>query len=559
MYNHITNKWTKERRIPVDVRHREVRKHILSTLKKWLDEHPKTDVVRFTTFFYNFDLIYNREGKEKRVDWFGYLSCVSPAAILEFEREYGYRLRPNDFVNFGYYNNPFMNPSKKYLDWMEFNQKFVSEFARQCVDMVHAAGKKAIMFFGDHWIGTEPYGKYFKNIGLDAVVGAAGDGVTTRMIADIPIKETEARFYPYFFPDIFHEGGNPVEVSKEIWIKCRRAILQKPMKRMGYGGYLSLAVKFPDFIEHVKDIRKQFGEIWDYSKGQKPYKAPIKIGALNSWGAIRTWQTHQVTHFMWNRKCYSYLGVFEALAGLPVEVEFLSFDDIRKDGIRDDINLIINAGDAYTSWSGGENWKDVRIIELIREWVANGGGFIGVGEPTAYEYNGSYFQLSDILGVQKEIGYTVNNNKLTWEIDENHFILMDKIEQFYDPGEDVGYIYKTNENASILADDGKSCTIAANTYGLGRSVYFRGLPFSMANTRLLLRAIYWCTRMENEINTWFSENINTECVYYPQSSCFAVVNNSCAEQKTKLHMPDGRKIDVALGPMELKWYNTNEV
>ena len=27
---------------------------------------------------------------------------------------------------------------------------------------------------GDHWIGTEPYGEYFKEVGLDAVVGSVG-------------------------------------------------------------------------------------------------------------------------------------------------------------------------------------------------------------------------------------------------------------------------------------------------------------------------------------------------------------------------------------------------
>lgn len=42
-----------------------------------------------------------------------------------------------------------------------------------------------MMFLGDHWIGTEPYGKYFAGIGLDAVVGSVGSGVTLRMISDI--------------------------------------------------------------------------------------------------------------------------------------------------------------------------------------------------------------------------------------------------------------------------------------------------------------------------------------------------------------------------------------
>lgn len=129
---------------------------------------------------------------------------------------------------------------------------------------------------------------------MDAVVGAAGDGVTTRMIADIPVKETEARFYPYFFPDIFHEGGDPVGESLPIWIKCRRSMMRKPTARMGYGGYLSLALKFPDFIDHVTEITRQFKAIHDQSRGTKPYTAPFKVGMLNSWGRIKSWQTHQV-------------------------------------------------------------------------------------------------------------------------------------------------------------------------------------------------------------------------------------------------------------------------
>ena len=40
-------------------------------LQKWIDENPEIDVVRFTTFFYHFTLIYNKQAKEKLFDWFG--------------------------------------------------------------------------------------------------------------------------------------------------------------------------------------------------------------------------------------------------------------------------------------------------------------------------------------------------------------------------------------------------------------------------------------------------------------------------------------------------------
>ena len=71
MYNHLTNNWTEEHRMPIDVRYSEVQAHILTVLEQWLKDHPKTDVVRFTTFFYCFDLIYNHLGKERAVNWFG--------------------------------------------------------------------------------------------------------------------------------------------------------------------------------------------------------------------------------------------------------------------------------------------------------------------------------------------------------------------------------------------------------------------------------------------------------------------------------------------------------
>ncbi|SDA43811.1 1,3-beta-galactosyl-N-acetylhexosamine phosphorylase [Lachnospiraceae bacterium G11] len=545
MYNHITNGWTKEHRIPVDVRHEDAGKHVLEILEDWLKNHPKTDVVRFTTFIYCFDLIYNQFGKEKQVNWFGYAACASPLALEMFEKEYGYSLRPEDLTDNRMYNTPFKNPTKKYLDWMDFNQRFVASFAKKCVDLVHKYNKKAIMFLGDHWAGTEPYGKYFPSIGLDAVVGAAGDGVTTRMIADIPVKETEARFYPYFFPDVFHEGGNPVEESQNVWIKCRRSLLQKPMERMGYGGYLSLACKFPDFIEHVKDVAGQFRMIYDETQGKGCDKTGIKVYVLNTWGKIRTWQTHQVAHSLWNQRCYSYLGAFEALSGLPVDVEFISFDDIRQNGIPEDASVILNAGDAGTAWSGDDNWADERIQALIRKWVRSGGGFLGIGEPTAHRDKGQLFVLQDVLGVQRELGLTASCNKPVHnEKVKQHFITRD-LNDSPDYGEGMGMIYQASPSCEILDVSNLSCSMAANEYGSGRAFYMAGCPYDNVNSRILFRALMWLTHKENEWVKWLTDNVNVECNYIDGKA--VISNNSANKQKVNI----GGSV-IELKPYELK-------
>lgn len=553
MYNHKTNDWKEEHKLPVDPRYEKARVHLLEVLKKWLDEHPRTDIVRFTTFFYNFDLIYGENGRERQVDWFGYLSCVSPKAVLDFEKEYGYRLRPEDFIDNGYYNTPFKVPSKRYLDWMEFNQRFVAGFAKECVDIVHKAGKKAIMFLGDHWAGTEPYGKYFGEIGLDAVVGAAGDGVTTRMISDIPVKATEARFYPYFFPDVFHEGGNPVKESLDVWRKSRRALLRKPTERMGYGGYLSLAVGFKDFVDHIGEVCREFRTIHNMTKGTKSYSAPFKVAVLNAWGCTRSWMTHQVAHSLWNQRCYSYLGILEALSGLPFDIEFISFEDIKANGISSDTGVIVNAGDAGTAWSGGELWKDESVVSYIRKWVYSGGGFIGVGDPTACEFNGAFFQLSDILGVQKEIGYSAGHNKSEFTITEKHFITADVKEQI-NYGEGMDSICKCCDTTKILDVNNRSCSLAVNTFGKGRAVYIAGLPFSMENTRLLSRAIYWAANKEEEMLFWYSDNPEVECAAYPETGCYVVINNSLEKQKCNISEPNGNRTLVELDPIGYKWF-----
>ena len=209
MYNHITNDWgDKPHEIPFDVRKPYSRDYVVEYLKHWLqeEENKRCDIVRFTTFFYHFTLIFNQHAKEKFVDWCGYGASVSTEAILAFEQELGYRLRPEVFVQNGYYNSTFCVPTKEYRDYIDFTQRFVSERAKELVDLVHEAGKEAMMFLGDNWIGTEPYGAYFPSIGLDAVVGSVGGGATLRLISDIPgVKYHEGRFLPYFFPDTFHE------------------------------------------------------------------------------------------------------------------------------------------------------------------------------------------------------------------------------------------------------------------------------------------------------------------------------------------------------------------
>ena len=559
MYNHITNNWgDKPHEIPFDVRQTTSGNFAKEYLIQWLKDNPATDVVRFTTFFYHFTLVFNDKAKEKFVDWFGYGATVSVKALEEFEQEYGYALRPEDVVDNGYYNSTFRVPTKHYLDYMDFIQRFVAKKAKELVDIVHEAGREAMMFLGDNWIGTEPYGKYFGEIGLDAVVGSVGGGVSLRLISDIQhVKYTEGRFLPYFFPDTFYEGNDPVPEAMRNWVTARRAIMRKPVDRIGYGGYLSLAYKFPKFVEYIEQVTEEFRLIYDNIQGKKPY-CGLKVAVLNAWGSLRSWQAYMVAHELRYKQCYSYMGVLESLSGAAVDVTFMSFQDVKEHGIPEDIDVIINAGDAMTAFSGGEEWLDEELVSKIRRWVYEGGGFVGVGEPTACHNGGRYFQLADVLGVDKELGFTLSTDKYFVNETEDHFITRGRQEAF-DFGESMKNVYALGEDTEILEFSNGEVHGAAHKYGRGCGVYLAGLPYSFENTRLLLRALYYAAGKEEQLTRWFAENPYCEVHAYPETGKYAILNNTSSQQETLVYDGEGSAVHYTMQPGEIIWKDVKNV
>ena len=559
MYNAIVNGWKDvEHQITFDVRQPKTHAFSLKRLRAFLESHPYVNVVRYTTFFHQFTLVFDELKRQKYVDWYGYSASVSPYILERFEKEVGYPFRPEYIVDQGYYNNQYRVPGREYLDFQAFQRREVAALAREFVDITHEYGREAMMFLGDHWIGTEPYGKYFKSIGLDAVVGSVGSGVTLRMISDIEgVKYTEGRLLPYFFPDVFCPGGDPIGEARTNWLKARRAVLRSPLDRIGYGGYLKLASNWPGFIDEIQNVVGEFRQIHENMQGTKSYVAPFKVAILNCWGHQRKWMSNQVHHSIYHRETYSAEGVLECLSGMPFDVEFINFDDVRS-GIPKDIGVIINVGDAYTAFSGAENWIDEKVVTAIRKFVDEGGGFIGVGEPTACQHQGRYFQLSDVMGVDREMGFSLSTDKYN-TCDPHHFILED--ESFtgkIDFGEGTSRIYAQGKHYQILAQDGEYSQLVVNEYGKGHSVYFAGLPYSPQNCRILLRAIYYAAGMPEEMKHYYVTNVDTEVTVFPETKRIAVINNSESEQKTDLYIKGKLISELTLAPREMRWVDDAE-
>jgi beta-D-galactosyl-(1->4)-L-rhamnose phosphorylase len=548
MYNHITNNWgDREHLAAVDPMYPETQKVILAFLEQWLKDHPDTTVVRFTSMFYNFTWIWGDDPKLRYIysDWADYEMMVSPRALKLFEKKYGYKLTSEDFVNGGLYNSTHNAPSLRYRDWMEFIHNFVVDFGRQCVDLVHKYGKQAFVFYDDHWIGVEPYSEHFKNFGFDGLIKCVFNAFEVRKCSGAKgVKIHELRLHPYLFPTglkgepTFKEGGNPTLDAKNFWIDARRGIIRAPIDRIGLGGYLSLVQPFPDFCDFIESLLKEFRLLKSFHQGDKPYTAPFKVGVLTAWGKLRSWIcSGHFTHGL------DLNEIIESLAGLPVDVEFLSFDDLVTTGIPKDVKVIINCGREGSAWSGGHFWAIPEVSEILTRWVQKGGSIVGVAEPSAYPEAGQLFQLSHVLGLDRDRGERIANGKYRYDVPvspaQSHFITAD-LSGVPDFGKDVDGIYALGASTQVLCDKESSPRIAVNSFGKGRSVYLSGFKFSYENTRLLHRALFWAAGREDAWPLWNCSNIRTECAYYPKKKKLVVINNAGEAQDTTVTLADGK-------------------
>lgn len=108
------------------------------------------------------------------------------------------------------------------------------------------------------------------------------------------------------------------------------------------------------------------------------------------------------------------IHINESLSGLPVDVSFISFEDVKAGALKD-VDVVINAGYAGSAWSGGDNWKDEEVVSKLTEWVYNGGTFIGVDEPSAVAGYDTYFRMAHVLGIDEDTGARICHGK--WQYD----------------------------------------------------------------------------------------------------------------------------------------------
>lgn len=539
MYNHTTNNWDKEHLMQIDPRYPETQEYMLTWLKNWCETHPSTTVVRFTSMFYNFVWIWGSNERNQQLfsDWASYDFTVSPRALKEFEKKYGYALTSEDFINKGDLHASHMTAPQTKLDWMDFVNEFVVTFGRKLVDLVHGYGKKAYVFYDDSWVGVEPWGKRFKDFNFDGLIKCVFNAFETRLCAGVDAVDThEIRLHPYLFPvglggaPTFMEGGNPTLEAKGYWKNVRRGLLRAQIDRIGLGGYLSLTIPFPDFQDYIEKISDEFRDIKEFHKAGKPYVLKPRVAVLTFWGSLRSWTCGGHYH---EHPELDLINVIEALSGFPFDVDFISFEDLKEKGL-DSYDVVINAGFKNSAWSGGDKWKDDEVVTKLTEWVAKGGAFIGVNQPSATDGYDTAFRMSHVLGVSEDTGARLCHGKYTFDV-ENTGAVVD--------GSEIAVkenIYLTDADTKVLAATDGVPTVTEKNFGKGKGIYISSFKHGIENNRTLLNLILEAAGEKLEQN-YLSDNANVECCYYPGANQLVVINNADTEQTATVKTDKGDK------------------
>ncbi len=547
MYNHTTNNWDKEHLMQIDPFYPETRKYLTTWMTTWCENHPDTSVVRFTSMFYNFVWIWGSDVRNQHLfsDWGSYDYTVSDRALDEFAKEYGYSLTAEDFINQGKLHVTHMPATKEKEAWMQFINSFVISFGKELIDIVHNYGKKAYVFYDDSWVGVEPYNDKFHEFGFDGLIKCVFSGYEARLCAGVDVPTHELRLHPYLFPvglggaPTFKKGGNPTREAKVYWNSVRRALLREPIDRIGLGGYLHLVEDFPDFCDYIEKVSDEFRLLQTFHHAGKPYAIKAKVAVLHAWGKLRSWTLSGHFHETY---MHDLIHINEALSGLPIEVSFISFEDV-KNGALKGVDVVINAGYAGSAWSGGENWKDEKVVTALTRWTHEGGIFIGVNEPSAVEGYDTYFRMAHVLGVDEDMGARVCHGKWKFEAQDTEGILPQGVSL-----EAKKNRYLTDGKAKVLLAKEDMPIITINTFGKGKGIYLSSFSMNLIHTRMLYQLIRYAAG-EGITGLFMTDNLFTECAYYPLSKKLVVINNSEETQTTSVETGEG-KITVTMEPFD---------
>ena len=142
--------------------------------------------------------------------------------------------------------------------------------------------------------------------------------------------------------------------------------------------------------------------------------------------------------------------------------------------------------------------------------------------------------MAHVLGMSEDTGARICHGKYKFETEENAAIC-------------DGTVVAPRMNAYITDGDTKVLmsaegvpTVTMHKFGKGTGVYMSSFKHGEINNRTLLNLILEAAGEDLDQN-YLTDNVYTECCYYPDGKKLVVINNSEEEQTTTVKTESGDK------------------
>lgn len=265
-----------------------------------------------------------------------------------------------------------------------------------------------------------------------------------------------------------------------------------------------------------------------------PYTLPVKVSVLTYWGKLRSWTCGGHFH---EHPELDLINLLESLSGLPVEVEFIDFEDLKAGRFTG--NVILNAGSKNSAWSGGDVWKEASVVERLTQFVYEGGIFIAVNESSEVDGFDTNLRMASLLGVDLDRGDFLCHGSFSWQEEESELQAFGQLE-----GKKEAFIHAST--VKVLKTDGDTFAVTENTAGEGKAIYMSSYRHNPENAGMLLRLL-----CKEEDRCYISDNPYVECAYYPESAALVWINNSDRLQEATMRTERG-SVQVTLKALETK-------
>ena len=510
----------------------------MATLESWLDALPDLTVARPTTFCYIFSIIRPFPALEPPYpatparNWFGYQRTTTPDRLRRFKERYG---RPFDIrlMTDTCYMDPGYPPTQDAWRWIDLVREDLQDYVKDYVAKCRKHGKRVRMFWGDQWIGVEPYLGDVEAGGIDEITTAlhGGPGRVRDLMSFPGDVKRFVRFTKLPTRMIERHAGR----ARSMWRQWKAEMLVKCPDGLEY---LSMYRSWLDngaIANAYIDIAEDFKRVFHHTHGRERHK-PITIVALNAWGGMRSL----------GRLTYTSRSLFFNMIDWSADLRFERLDEVAEQCVPADADLVILYGEPGTAWSGGGLWDDPKLERAIRSYVENGGGLLCVGGGAGF--HDGRFALADLVGVEyagapneyceaglwnrnrwNEAGepagafdidtvmpvrtLTVNRDALPKEIGERCDTA--ELELRAD-----SLVRTTNATAFAATEDGRvACTLASP--GKGRAAYIGG--YGQA-PRLMKALCYYVADTIDELDRMDTGDADVLPFFYPEGNRLVLFN-----------------------------------